>query len=77
MTAMQALHDVWHNFVIFIRRFPEDDPGRVAFLAHSVVFCKCKMNRQFGSGCGKAIGGCSLFVLALVAGRKTGARCGS
>ncbi len=77
IAAMQALHDVWQNFVKFYSLFRRVDPDRVAFLARLVVFCKCK---KIGRCCGvavKAIGGCSLFVLALVAGRKTGTRCGS
>jgi crossover junction endodeoxyribonuclease RuvC len=42
----------------------------------AVGFCKCKMKGFEGRVGRKAIGGCSLFVLTLVAGRKTGTRCG-
>jgi hypothetical protein len=77
IAAMQALHGVWQNFVKFYSLFRRAVRGRVAFLARLVVFCKCKKTGLFRGVGAKAIGGCSLFVLALVAGRKTGTRCGS
>ena len=38
IAAMQALHGVWQNFVKFYSLFRRAVRGRVAFLAHSVVF---------------------------------------
>ncbi|MBS3981661.1 MAG: hypothetical protein KGZ77_17975 [Rhodobacteraceae bacterium] len=77
MSAMQALHGVCQIFVKAFRLFRPVTPACVAFHIRPVVFCKCKMKGQQGVASAKAIGGCSLFVLALVARRRTGARCGS
>jgi hypothetical protein len=75
--ALQPLHGFGHTFFIFFSMFRRAGPGCVVFLRQSVEFCKCEMTRRIGGILPKAIGGCSLFVLALVAGRKTGTRCGS
>lgn len=43
IAAMQALHDVWQNFVKFYSLFRRAGPDRVAFLAQPVAFCKCRI----------------------------------
>jgi hypothetical protein len=46
-------------------------------VSEAADFAGAELPGGWGPGVAKAIGGCSLFVLALVGGRKTETRCGS
>jgi crossover junction endodeoxyribonuclease RuvC len=61
------------KFCHFYQLFPGGHPGNVGFLSQGVAFCKCKVQKLAAGACGKAIGGCSLFVLTLRQEQEAGA----